>query len=339
MHFAKERDYIGDIAQLFAVREYTMRYGRAEGVRAIDVVTGSGLEVTILPDRAMDIYQVRFEGRGLNYLTKTGLVSPVHFDRSDSGWLRSFTGGFLTTCGMRNIGVPSHDAYEDSAQHGTLGNIPAGHVNIIRSLDDGVPCVEISGTMNDSQMFGYCLELTRTFRFRYGENSFTFTDRVENTGCRTSPLMMLYHFNMGYPLLCEDSKLIIPTRKIRPRTPHAADFADKYLEITSPADDYEEMCYYHDLISAPDGGVSAGIANPRLGIKMMIGFNKNELDHFVQWKMLGKGEYVTGLEPGNATLDSRPDAAANGSLKFIAPGETKTYTLSVKVTKEQNDAV
>lgn len=331
MDFKKEREYIGDINQLFAVREYRLTGGRSDGVRAVEICTGSGLEVTLLPDRAMDIYQVKYNGRNLNYLTKSGVVSPFHYDRSETGWLRSFAGGFLTTCGMRNIGVPCKDEYEESVLHGTLGNIPAEHVNISRSLEGGVPMVEIVGTMNDSQLFGYCLTLTRTYRFEYGSNAFSFTDRVENVGCRRSPLMLLYHFNMGYPLLSTDSEIIIPTKKVMPRTKHAADYADEYLKITPPGDDYEEMCYYHDLESAPDGTATVGVKNRAQDLSAFISFNPKELDHFVQWKMLGKGEYVTGLEPGNATIDGRPDAMENGSLKFIDPGEEKTYTLKVSV--------
>ena len=33
-------------------------------------------------------------------------------------------------------------------------------------------------------------------------------DEIENTGDRTEPLEILYHMNMGYPLLDEDSDLM-----------------------------------------------------------------------------------------------------------------------------------
>ena len=108
---------------------------------------------------------------------------------------------------------------------------------------------------------------------------------------------------------------------------------DEYLKITSPGDDYEEMCYYHDINAAADGSAAVGIRNPKAGLGVQIAFNKNELDHFVQWKMLGKGEYVMGLEPGNASIDGRADAASNGSLKLIAPGEEKHFNLNITVTK------
>ncbi|WP_274595949.1 DUF4432 family protein [Robinsoniella peoriensis] len=40
----------------------------------------------------------------------------------------------------------------------------------------------------------------------------------------------------------------------------------------------------------------------------------HKLDHFVQWKMMGAGDYVMGLEPANATIDGIADAIENGSV-------------------------
>ena len=50
----------------------------------------------------------------------------------------------------------------------------------------------------------------------------------------------------------------------------------------------------------------------------------------------GRQDYVMGLEPGNCTPDGRNVMRENGTLKFLAPGETKTY--SVHVTLVENEA-
>ncbi len=176
--------------------------------------------------------------------------------------------------------------------------------------------------------------LKRTVTIRYGVNEIDLQDRVLNDGFETSPLMVLYHFNMGYPLLSEGSKLLLPTQKVTPRTQHAAEHAEEYLEITSPAAGYEEMCYYHDLKADENGWASAGIYNPEENLGLKILFDKRNLDHFVQWKMLAKGTFVTGLEPCNATINGMTDARENGSLKTIAPGEEKEFHLKVRVFEE-----
>ena len=66
---------------------------------------------------------------------------------------------------------------------------------------------------------------------------------------------------------------------------------------------------------------TVGLRNAQQHLGVEITYDKKVLDHFVQWKMLGKGEYAIGLEPCNATIDGRADARENGSLKYLAPGE------------------
>ena len=100
MDYAHERRYIGNDAQLFSVKEYTLTQGKARGVRAVDVSTAAGLDYTVLPDRCMDIHQVRFHGKNACLLTPTGIVAPAYYDDAGEGLLKSFTGGFLTTCGF-----------------------------------------------------------------------------------------------------------------------------------------------------------------------------------------------------------------------------------------------
>lgn len=45
------------------------------------------------------------------------------------------------------------------------------------------------------------------------------------------------------------------------------------------------------------------IFNPNLKIGVNVKCFKKVFLYFVQWKMLGKGEYVMGLEPMNSLID------------------------------------
>ena len=63
---------------------------------------------------------------------------------------------------------------------------------------------------------------------------------------------------------------------------------------------------------------------------MRIRFNKNELPYFIQWRMLGEREYVTGLEPANAPIEGRAAARAEGALPFLEPGEKRTFHLEIE---------
>lgn len=333
MEFKKLREYLGDVAQVFEVKEYRLMGGKAEGVRAIDISNGAGLELTLLPDRGMDFYRLKYKGQTLNFFTPTGIAAPAYFAEEAGGMGQMFFGGMMLTCGLRNIGLPCRENGAYYGPHGNITAVPAEHVNIHYFEENGAPAVSISAIMRDNG-YGTQLLLKRTVTIRYGANEIDLQDRVLNNGFEESPLMVLYHFNMGYPLLCEQSQLILPTRKVTPRTQHAADHADKYLEITPPAAGYEEMCYYHDLETDENGWATAGIYNPQEKLGLKILFDKSTLDHFVQWKMLAKGTFVAGLEPCNATINGMADARENGSLKTIAPGEEKQYRLKVLVFEE-----
>lgn len=69
----------------------------------------------------------------------------------------------------------------------------------------------------------------------------------------------------------------------------------------------------------------ATIYQPKLKTRLSISFDANELDGFVEWKMMGVRDYVLGLECGNCYPDGRDVMRNTGMLKFIKPGEKKRY--------------
>ena len=59
--------YVGNLSQLIDARECVLSSGKAEGVRAIDVKTGSGLNFCVLPSRGLDIAWADFQGKALSF--------------------------------------------------------------------------------------------------------------------------------------------------------------------------------------------------------------------------------------------------------------------------------
>ena len=86
--------YVGDFSQVFGIKEYVLMSGKAKGVKAFDVKTGSGLEFTILADRCLDISELSFNGINCGYVSKTGIVAPEYYEENGVGFLRSFAAGF-----------------------------------------------------------------------------------------------------------------------------------------------------------------------------------------------------------------------------------------------------
>ena len=329
--YEAERPYIGNIAQLFDVKTYRFTGGRREGVLAADISTGAGLEFTVTADRCMDLYSLKYKGKSLNYVTPSGLTAPTYYEPQGTQWLRSFAAGFLTTCGLTSTGNYCIDDGETLGIHGRIANLPAERFLVDQSIINGIPTVKLKGTMNESVLFGNCLTLTREITCCYGENKIRFTDTIENIGYRTSPHMILYHFNIGYPLLSEHSVLEIPSKQITPRDDYAAGIVSKWDKVEPPQDNARESCFYHDLICDEDGMSTVGVLNHKENMGIHIHFDHQALPYFIQWRMLGNGEYITGLEPANSPIDGRDKARSDSLLPFLKSGEKRIYHFEVDV--------
>ena len=96
--------YIGNQRTDRGSRHYTLSDGRGRDMRAIDVNSGSGLHYTVLPDRGMDISLASFMGHNLVYISYNGETHPAFYEPQGFGWLNTFTGGLLTTCGLTYLG-------------------------------------------------------------------------------------------------------------------------------------------------------------------------------------------------------------------------------------------
>lgn len=328
MHFEK---YIGNLAQVFAVKTYALTGGKQDGVKAVDICNGAGLELTVLPDRCMDLYQVKYKGINLNYITPSGIVAPSFYDANDNQWLRSFFAGFMTTCGLMNIGSDCEDDYGKTGIHGRIANIPAEHFNVLYDNTPEGPVVTLQGVMREAVLFGAVFSLTREITVAYGKNEIVVRDVVKNEGYRKMPHMMLYHCNMGYPFLQECCKLKIPTRQVTPRNSHALEELPLWDKVTSPVEGAEESCFFHEIEEVSPGVSKVALENPALGIGLELAYSSDTLPRFTQWRLMGAGEYVLGLEPCNASIDGRSNAAKDGTLRFLESGEQVTYTLKFTI--------
>ena len=140
-----------------------------------------------------------------------------------------------------------------------------------------------------------------------------------------TPHMILYHMNMGYPILSEEASLYIPSETVAPRDARAAEGLNAWNVILPPQPQFKEQCYYHTF--RRDEEAYAAIFNPAVQKGVKIVFHPEELDCFTQWKMMGWGDYVMGLEPGNCYVEGRDVMREKGILKELAPGEEATYHL------------
>lgn len=316
--------YIGQETQIYGIEEHRLVGGKGDGMRLLEIRNGKGLEMSISADRAADIARLSVFGSNLSYFSPCGYVAPAYYQQTGSDWLKSFTAGFLTTCGLQAVGSPCVDDGEELPLHGSIANIPAEQICWYEEKE----ALVVKAQIRDEVIFGRKLRLNREIRVSLAENSFVIRDEIENTGDKMQPFEILYHMNMGYPLLDEDSIVEIPATEVLPRDEHAAEDIENCLKMEKPQAGYVERCYYHKF-AGKEG--YASIYQPKTGRKVSIRFDAEKLDGFVEWKMMGVRDYVLGLECGNCYPDGRDVMREKGMLKFLEPGETVIYEVRVDV--------
>ena len=95
---------------------------------------------------------------------------------------------------------------------------------------------------------------------------------------------------------------------------------------------YREQVFHHDLHA--DTQVQALVTNQRLGIEFSLGFSSSTLPYLHQWKMVGQGAYVLGIEPSNCrNLLGRSAARAAGEMPVIGAGESVGYRLEFRLRR------
>ena len=292
---------IGNAEQLCVAQRVQVTNGRGNGARQIYVANGK-LNFVLSESNALDILRLWHEGMNVGFVSKNGLYT------APSDFLGNFPAGMLYTCGLDAIG-----GVEGHPIHGRIHSIPA-EIKELKADENGV---KIVAEIRDTALFGQNLSLTRTVSTAAGSDEVKIEDRLENRAFRDEKYCMLYHVNVGYPIVDAGAKISGNFAESKPRTPWAEHERTKMLKVESPIDNAEETCYFH---RTRDGKMS--IENKTLGKRFTVA---SSLRRFVQWKSRASGDYVVGLEPCTSWLD--------GELKYsvLKPGKSVKHTIVLKV--------
>lgn len=326
---------LGDISQIAGAKRYRLVGGKADGVEAVDVRTGGGLAFTVLPGRGMDIAWAEYRGESLCYMAKPGIVAAGMYEPETIGWLRGFFAGMLTTCGLSNVGWPCQDAHPvfktmDHGLHGRIAFTPAEDVCVRQTWEPDFT-IRVSGRMRQAILHGENLVLEREITTRFGQRSFILRDTIENQGFQPEPLMILYHFNFGHPLLSEHARLILPATSTEPVTEAAKQEPSTWASFAPPAAAYDERLYFHRPAAGTDGRVAIALIDDRRQLGAVLRYDPRQLPKLAQWKCLREAEYVLGIEPGNCHPTSRVEHRRLGELEHLQPGERKVVEIEFSV--------
>ena len=200
---------ISNIAQFGGIETSVLDNGPGRGTRIAWINTGAGLRYKVVLDRAMDIAEAAFNQHNLPWLSHGGITAPEPFSLHGTDWLRTFGGGLVTTCGLSHFGPPENDEHGERGLHGLISNQPAEIESVIQpDLRRNQMDMSITGRIRETQIFGPSLELRRTVSSTLGKPLIRIHDEVTNVGNTSTPHMILYHCNFGWPLADEGSDIL-----------------------------------------------------------------------------------------------------------------------------------
>lgn len=306
----------GNPHQVFYAQRMRLAEGKGDGLDVIEVENGV-LRLWVLPGRGLDLGRLSYHGVNLSFLSKGGFAQSAHYDSYQMEGLHTFAGGMLTTCGLRNVGGANECDGESFGFHGRIGQTPAEELGIHYCLDGDKPFIRITGTVREARLFGTLLELHRCITVYYGEPSFTVEDCVRNLSPNKTEIMLLYHCNIGYPLLSEDAEFLTGNKFLRPVSEAAAKGVEKRYSFKPPVPEEPEQCFYYTQRACSEGYAFGACVNEKLGLGLAVRSDPRELPLMCNWQSWASGDYAMGIEPATCYVDGRANNKRAGQLESL----------------------
>ena len=295
---------ISDFSQVASLRRYTLTEGREKGLDVIDCDNGK-IRFLLNVNKGCDMMQLYYKGQNMSFISKNG------FTQREISFLNRFEGGMLYTCGLDSVG--GREGFEE---HGSFHNTPA---QIIRAECNHEQII-VEAEIRSTELFGRNLTLRRRIAAAIGADTVSIQDTLSNESYRDEEYCLLYHVNLGYPMLDDGAKVVANSDVCLPRTPWSEKHVDTAFQISEPVDNMEETCYY---LEPEDRAVS--LVNEKLGRSFTVSYSGDTLPNFLQWKSMASGDYALGLEPSTTKLDE------NFAYSTLKVGEKVAFSLEFTV--------
>ncbi len=331
------RSRLGHESQIGGVSKTELQDGNLKGTETIDFRTGSGLNFQVLPSRGMDIGLAEYQGKALAWRSRTGEVEPSYLGDIGFEARRGSYGGLMCTCGYSNVGVPNDDHGVSYGLHGRAQLSPAKavHADAYWKGDEYIMFCE--GKVEELDKFQEYFQNYRRIETSLGSKTIKVHDKITNLSFDPQAHMILYHCNMGFPLVSAHTKLYAPSLTRQNRDADTIDF-DWQTYYPQPQKQNEEVLYH--TMKDNKGLVTMALINEtpneeRWGLK--FSYTIENLPRFVHWRQPSPGAYVIGLEPSNCWADGRHAHRMRDDLVILQPQETREYSLEFTVLSNEKE--
>jgi hypothetical protein len=308
--------------------------GVSDGVEVIEVDTGS-VRAMILPTRGMSIWYL--ESNTIRFGWDSPVAGPVHpsavpiFDPSGIGWLEGFD-ELVVRCGLESNGAPQHDdnGHLVYPLHGRIGNLAAQSLSI--EYNEASGRVEVIGEVLESRLFIKRLRLRSRIRFQAGSSKVDLLDDVTNDLEKPATMQLLYHINVGTPVLGDGARLEAPIDQLAPKDTLAASEIETWNEYGGPQPGYSERVYFARLRSDDSNLTTTMLRSADSEMGFGVTYHTGGLPRFVLWKNTAAQNdgYVTGIEPSTNYPNTRSYEAGQGRLVELDAGETASFRVTLQ---------
>jgi len=323
------------VAGEFRVERLRLEGGQRSGVEIIVVDTGR-VRAAIIPTRGLSLWRAWIDG--VDYGWESPVAGPIHpqwvalSEAGGLGWLDGFD-ELLVRCGLRSFGAPDFD--DESGRvtfplHGRIGNLPAD--NLVIDFDAEHSLLHVRGTVRETRFLQYNLQLTANYTFAIDSPTIAINDTVVNASDVPTTMQLLYHINVGAPLLAEGSRLHLKAPRVVARNQHAADDLPQWATYAAPRAGYVEQVYFSSPIADSKGNAIALLASADQKRGFAVHYHTQNLPYFTQWKNTvgARDGYVTGLEPGTGFPNPRSFEEQQGRVVSLASQQSLDFKLTLE---------
>ena len=309
----------------WSVSQRILRGGLSDGVELVEINNGR-MRLFVVPTRGMGIWRAEVDdGQFLGW--RSPVRGPVHpkfvplSEPSGLGWLEGFD-ELVVRCGLESNGAPEFDASGRLRYplHGRIANRPAHFVSV--EVDAEAGQIAVHGIVEETRFHFQKLRLHTSVVTSFESSSFTIRDEVENFGGTPATMQMLYHVNIGEPLLGAGAQIVAPVQSIEASDLVSAKGTDAWAKIGSPTAGTDEECYFLRLGADAENRSQVLLKNADGSAGAAVAYDVMQLPCFTVWKnMVSSADgYVVGLEPSTNFPNQRSVEEDHGRVVQLPAG-------------------
>ena len=330
-------EQFGDSENQWRVRKETLVGGLQEGVELIHV-DGGRMNFTVIPTRGMSLYRATCDSISLGWDSPIKpIVHPQFINLNDDGglgWLAGFN-ELMVRCGVAFAGHPGMDGDKILTLHGRIGNTPADCVEVV--VDREPPHrIRVRGRVEEAMFKFGLFELWTEVSTIPGSRTLRFCDRLVNRSEYEQEYQIIYHTNIGRPLLEASSQFHAAIKSLAPLDEYAAKDIDTFQTYLGPTANYGEQVYCATLHADERETTTSMLQNAAGDRGVALSHGTATLPYFTLWKNTDTETdgYVTGLEPGTGFPFNRSVERDAGRVPRLAAGAEVSFQMEMTVLED-----